>query len=67
MRARGRDRFRELMVRCNPVPPHEARRRMGGGQEEILRRIMSEGSPRRARGRGSALAVALLAATVAVA
>ncbi|MEU1731760.1 hypothetical protein [Streptosporangium sp. NPDC020145] len=67
MRARGRDRFRELMVRCNPVPPHEARRRMGDGQEEVLRRIMSESTPRRARGRGSVLVVALLATAVAVA
>ncbi|MFF0579024.1 hypothetical protein [Streptosporangium saharense] len=67
MRARGRDRFREFMVRRNPVPPHEARRLMGDGQEEVLRRIMSQGTPRRSRGRGSALAVALLAAAVAVA
>ncbi|GAA3087932.1 hypothetical protein [Streptosporangium carneum] len=67
MSAGGRDEIRELMARHNPVLPHEVREKMGGArQEEVLRRILRGGPPRRPRARRPALAVAVLGAAVAV-
>ncbi|MEV8632510.1 hypothetical protein AB0395_12710 [Streptosporangium sp. NPDC051023] len=67
MSAGGRDRVRELMIRHNPVLPHEVREKMGrGDDDEILRRILREGASRRARGRRPVLAVALLGAAAAL-
>lgn len=66
MTAEGRDEVRELMVRHNPVLPHEVRQRMGrADEEEILRRILRDIASRRTRRRGSALAVAALGAAAA--
>ncbi|MEU0516572.1 hypothetical protein [Streptosporangium sp. NPDC006007] len=66
MTAEGRDEVRELMVRHNPVLPHEVRQRMGrGDEEEILRRILRDIASRRTRRRGPALAVAALGAAAA--
>ncbi|GAA4227244.1 hypothetical protein FHR32_000215 [Streptosporangium album] len=71
MTSEGRDEIRELMVRHNPIPPHEVSGSVGAGdEEEILGRILREGASRRTRGgwlrgRGPALAVTALGVAVA--
>lgn len=65
MSAEGRDEVRELMVRHNPVLPHEVRQKMGRKEEEILRRIQADIASRRARRLGAALAAAALGVVTA--
>ncbi|MFF5211487.1 hypothetical protein [Streptosporangium sp. NPDC000396] len=64
---RGHDRVRELMVRHNPVPPHEVGRRvLGPEEEEVLRRILCGDAPSRARRRRPAALAAALGAVATV-
>ncbi|MEV7006296.1 hypothetical protein [Streptosporangium sp. NPDC051022] len=67
MSTEGGDEVRELMVRHNPVLPHEVRERMGRGEDdEILRRILRGRAPRRTRGRGPALVFLVLGSAAAM-
>ncbi|WP_326824110.1 hypothetical protein [Streptosporangium sp. NBC_01756] len=72
MTGEGHDEIRELMVRHNPIPPHEVSAGVGpGDEEEILGRILREGASGRPRGgwlrgRGPALAVTALGVAVAM-
>ncbi|MFJ2029849.1 hypothetical protein [Streptosporangium sp. NPDC087985] len=72
MTPEGHDEIRELMVRHNPIPPHEVTGSLGPGDgEELLGRILREGASRKARGRGlrargPALAVTALGVAVAM-
>ncbi|GHH64575.1 hypothetical protein GCM10017673_07460 [Streptosporangium violaceochromogenes] len=69
MSAEDRDEVRELMVRHNPVLPHEVRRKMGRREEEVLRRVQADiqavDASRRARRLGAALAAAALGVVTA--